>query len=110
MASELMIDIAGEFHPYPAGRDEDDGPHNGRKFREELLLPRVRQALEKKQDLVVSLRGVKSFGSSFFEEAFGGLVRAGIDKRSLLHHLRFQAPDFGGERYVSAILRYIEKA
>lgn len=65
------IRIAEDFSPYPSGRTDDDGPFNGTKFREDFLRP----ALNSGNEVIVVLDGVRSFGSSFFEEAFGGLIR-----------------------------------
>ena len=67
------IKIAKEFSRSPAGRDKNDGPFSGQRFREEFLVPALGSGGEEK--LVVDLTGVLTFGSSFLEEAFGGLVR-----------------------------------
>lgn len=65
------INIAEAFSPYPAGRRLDDGPYSGEAFRERHLKP----ALESGEAVSVELDGSAGFGSSFLEEAFGGLVR-----------------------------------
>ena len=74
----ILIDLAKEFSAYPSGRVPEDGSYNGEKFREDFLAP----ALDKLKNtdapiksLVVDIDGVRSFGSSFLEEAFGGLIR-----------------------------------
>lgn len=64
-----------DFSPYPAGRDDDDGPYNGARFRDEVLAPAIEKALRTREKVQVFLDDVKSYGSSFLEEAFGGLVR-----------------------------------
>lgn len=66
--------IASEFSLYPAGRTAEDGPDNGTRFRTDFLVPRLRSA-SAADKLHVVLDGCRSFGSSFLEEAFGGLVR-----------------------------------
>lgn len=68
------INIAKDFSPSPAGRFPNDGPYNGERFRDEFLAP----ALRGSGDVTVILDGVSGFGSSFLEEAFGGLIRTGI--------------------------------
>lgn len=68
-----MIDIAADFSPFAAGRYRTDGPWSGEQFREELLLP----ALSTSDRVSVKLDGTLGLGSSFLEEAFGGLVRSG---------------------------------
>lgn len=69
--SARVISIANEFSPYPVGRYVTDGPNSGERFREEFLAP----ALKAGQSLVIDMDGVLGYGSSFLEEAFGGLVR-----------------------------------
>jgi len=108
--SELLINVATEFSAYPAGRDDGDGPFNGAKFRKDILEPRLRGAIAKNDVLVVSLDGVRSFGSSFLEEAFGGLVRGGVPKVKVKAHLRVISQSQGSARYLEAIDRYIDKA
>ncbi|MDB5540089.1 MAG: hypothetical protein JWQ89_1816 [Devosia sp.] len=66
--------IATEFSLYPAGRTGKDGPDNGTRFRTEFLVPRLRIATPTDK-LRVVLDGCRSFGSSFLDEAFGGLIR-----------------------------------
>lgn len=70
-ANMIMINIAREFSRFPAGRFFTDGPFSGEKFREEFLMPIV----SKGEAVEVDLDGVAGYGSSFLEEAFGGLVR-----------------------------------
>lgn len=66
-----LIDVASEFSRFPAGRFRTDGPYSGERFREELLVP----ALSGSLSVTVTLDGTMGYGSSFLEEAFGGLVR-----------------------------------
>lgn len=74
--SIFEINIAKDFSPYPAGRTVADGPNCGENFRKKHLIP----AYEKIQaghnhKIRVVLDGVRSFGSSFLDEAFGGFIR-----------------------------------
>lgn len=108
--TEVTIDVAKDFSPYPAGRDDADGPFNGTKFRNEILRPKLLAAIAADQQIIVSLDGVKSFGSSFLEEAFGGLVRSGISKDAIRKHLRIVSSSSGALRYLDAIARYIKQA
>lgn len=111
METNLHISIAEEFSPYPAGRDDQDGDFNGERFRKSLLLPRLKEALARHVKLVVSLEGMQSFGSSFLEEAFGGLIRKeGVAKKDLKKVLEIDAGWIGNSRYRDAINRYIERA
>lgn len=64
------ISIAKDFSDVPWGRYPSDGPYCGQNFRERLLTP----ALRSNEKVVVLLDDVEGYGSSFLEEAFGGLV------------------------------------
>lgn len=72
-----MIEIkVRDFSEFPGPRKESIGPNSGEKFRETVLLPKLK---EHPNDLiVVNLDGTAGYGSSFLEESFGGLIRAGV--------------------------------
>lgn len=82
-----QINIAADFSRSPAGRFYSDGPFSGERFREELLVP----ALKRGDSVVVNLKGVLGFGSSFLEEAFGGLVRGGMAPEFIRSKLTVQS-------------------
>lgn len=71
MTTYKIISIAKDFSRFPAGRHRADGPYSGERFRDEKLVP----ALRSSATVVVDLDGCLGYGSSFLEEAFGGLVR-----------------------------------
>lgn len=98
-----MISILKNFSENPAGRYVTDGPNSGERFREELLLP----ALRSSSKVVVDLDGALGFGSSFLEEAFGGLVRAGIKASELHSRLEILTKT---SMYKSRIWHYIDDA
>jgi hypothetical protein len=79
--STAIINIAKQFSRFPAGRFLEDGPNTGARFRDELLRP----ALEKYDRVIVEMDGVVGYGSSFLEEAFGGLVRMGAFSKEEMH-------------------------
>lgn len=74
MFMSKRIELAREFSPFPFGRYPKHGPFNGERFRTEMLLPPLMAG----EDVTVVLDGARGLGPSFLEEAFGGLVRAGI--------------------------------
>lgn len=83
--SKCEITVASDFSRFPAGRFRDDGPYTGERFREDFLVPALKQC----EVLTVDLDGVMGYGSSFLEEAFGGLVRvSGFDSQSLCNKIR----------------------
>ncbi|MCJ8521178.1 hypothetical protein ABID21_004301 [Pseudorhizobium tarimense] len=73
----MNIDLAKQFSPYPSGRFPTDGTHNGETFRDSVLLPALTRAKTShgSEKVVVNIDGVRTFGSSFLEEAFAGLIR-----------------------------------
>lgn len=75
------IHIAEDFSDVPYGRYDTDGPDNGQRFREDFLLGAIKHF----DEVHVYLDGAMGYGSSFLDEAFGGLYRTnGIDK-SVIH-------------------------
>ncbi|HHQ4450892.1 MULTISPECIES: STAS-like domain-containing protein [Aeromonas] len=66
-----FIRIADDFSDMPYGRDELDGPFNGKVFREKILTP----SLKAYPIVHIDMNGTMGYGSSFLDEAFGGLVR-----------------------------------
>lgn len=74
MIPKIEINVPTDFGRIPYGRDDDDGDQNGARFRHQKLLP----ALLNAEKVIVSLDGTDiPYGSSFLEEAFGGLIRLG---------------------------------
>lgn len=70
-----MISIAKDFSVSPGPRYVSEGPFSGELFRETILNPRFTEALQKGEKLTVNLDGTLGYGTSFLEEAFGGLAR-----------------------------------
>ena len=97
------ICIAKDYSRSPAGRYESDGPFSGERFRTAFLVP----AIQDKRNLVIELDGTRGYGSSFLEEAFGGLVRLGYQKSLIVSILSFVSTD---ESLISEIYDYINQA
>ena len=98
------INIAKDFSQTPAGRFVTDGPYSGERFRNEILLP----ALKNSDEVVVNMTGVFGYGSSFLEEAFGGLVRKCLFNRDeLLRKMKIQS---SLKTYELKVLQYIKDA
>ena len=95
---------------FPGGRYRADGPHSGEEFREEQLVPALCNAAMYDRVTVV-FDGVAGFGSSFLEEAFGGLVRKhGMDREFLSRRLSINADEEGLKDYVLKAKEYIDTA
>lgn len=71
----MLIKIAKDFSENPGGRYIEEGDYSGELFRDQLLYPTYQEALRQNQNLVVDFDGCFGFGTSFLEEAFGGIVR-----------------------------------
>ena len=78
--AEIKLDIAREFSRCPGARYKTEGDFSGEEFRENYLLPKLKEAIESHSKLIVDLDGSAGYSTSFLEEAFGGLIRHnGID-------------------------------
>lgn len=86
--SVARLVVAERFSEYPAGRYRKDGSYSGEVFREDLLIP----LLNKHDEVHIDLDGAMGYGSSFLEEAFGGLVRVHkLSSSKLKKQLRFKS-------------------
>lgn len=96
-----MIDVGKVFSPLPGGRK---GALSGERFRIDHLIP----ALETSDVVEVDLDNTLGLGSSFLDEAFGGLVRNhGYTAAQLKKKLKIK---FSIQSYVDDCWRYINKA
>lgn len=64
--------IAEQYTKTPGGRK---GEYSGEDFREKVLYKIYIDAKKQNKRLIINLDGGYGYGSSFLEEAFGGLVR-----------------------------------
>lgn len=71
----INLTIATNFSFSPGPRFIKEGPDSGELFRTTILETKFKEATEKNVQLVIDLDGVAGYGTSFLEEAFGGLVR-----------------------------------
>ena len=97
------INVAHDFSRYPAGRYKTDGPFSGEGFREQHLEP----IISANQEAVVDLDGTRGYGSSFLEEAFGGLVRAGYPTEKIHSSFDLRSSD---KSIIFEIHDYIDNA
>jgi hypothetical protein len=66
------ISVARDFTRFPSGRYKRNGETSGEAFRERFLEAPIRNG----EKVTVELDGTIGYGSSFLEEAFGGVVRS----------------------------------
>ena len=98
------IRLATDFNPFPFGRYPSHGEWNGQRFREDWLVP----ALKDGEPLEVDLDGARGLSPSFLEEAFGGLVRKGFGTKDLLGRLHIKSDR--DPSFIDTIQGYIRDA
>ncbi|MBF0267583.1 MAG: STAS-like domain-containing protein [Alphaproteobacteria bacterium] len=82
-----VISVSRDFSPFPGPRYIRQGENSGEKFRRLLV-----SALDQSPIVVVDLDGTRGFGSSFLDEAFGGLVRAeGMSTADVLRRVEIRS-------------------
>ena len=103
--SEVLFSIARHFSPNPGPRLAKQGAHSGEALRRKLV-----RILESTQSTVlVDLDGTRGIGSSFLDEAFGGLIRTERKSRDdILKRLKFQSRI--DPSYIETILDSINRA
>lgn len=100
----ISISIANDFTPVPIGR------RKGKKFREDILLPKIREAEKNNETVVVSF-DAEGAGSSFTDEAFAGLVLEGHYTAKRLRELLRVEPDSASQKtYIELLWEFVDKA
>jgi hypothetical protein len=70
-ANVVRVNVAKQFTKLPGARHIRLGPFSGEEFRQKFLA----EPLSQGKTVIVELDGVRGYGSSFLDEAFGGVVR-----------------------------------
>ena len=105
----MNIKIATDFSRIPGARLPEEGDFPGQQFRQEILLPKLKEAIERGEKLVIDLDGTAGLGTSFLEESFGGLIRIDkLDYQTVINTLEFISND--DPDYIDEIMDYIEEA
>jgi len=100
----VAVNIGKQFSRFPSGRTPDDSAFSGQAFREKFLL----NPLKEGKSLVIELDDAVSYGSSFLEEAFGGLVRVcGFARDFVASKIQFKSFD---DALIEEIESYIKLA
>jgi hypothetical protein len=88
-----------------------DGGYSGEWFRDDILAPALREAAANSEILTIVLDGTSGYGSSFLEEAFGGLIRRRMFTPRLVRDtLKIEAMSRLYSPYKSLAEKYIEIA
>lgn len=103
--TEIHFSIARQFSRHPGPRYRRQGADSG-----EALRARLRRLLTDNPDatLVVDLDGTSGFGSSFLDEAFGGLVRSDGFPKEVASRFKFNSAI--DPTYIEEISESFEKA
>lgn len=102
--STAVTNIGKTFSRFPAGRYEKDGPASGEEFRKNVLIPLLNSDVAV---IRIELDDALGYGSSFLEEAFGGLVRLGWEAGVLLGRFDLVSDDLS---LIDEIRGYIKEA
>lgn len=86
----IVVNIAKDFTRFPSGRYKSHGQTSGEEFRCKFLEEPIRRG----EKVVVEFDGTLGYGSSFLEEAFGGVVRSlKLSSSQILGLLEFRSTD-----------------
>lgn len=102
----MTINIAKDYSKTPGGRYVSEGKYSGQDFRERILEKAYLEAKEKREKLLIDLDGGYGYGSSFLEEAFGGLVR----KLGKVDLLLFEIKSDEEPQLVDDVMNYMKEA
>ncbi|HNP66163.1 MAG TPA: STAS-like domain-containing protein [Woeseiaceae bacterium] len=99
------LSIAKDFSRFPGGRYRRLGRFSGEQFRDDCLQVHLHSG----EIVSVDLDGTSGLGSSFLDEAFGGLVRIGFKESFLKSHLILTAQEPDSIPYVDEAWQYIRE-
>lgn len=81
---DIILNVVTEFGMVTGARYKEEGDFSGEEFRDEILYPKVKEAIDKKCKLIIILDGSYGYGCGFLEESFGGLIRVkGLTKKQI---------------------------
>lgn len=101
------IKISTDFSTTPGARHREEGPYPGDEFRDSILIPKYKAAVENKQNLVVDFDGCYGYATSFLEESFGGMVRK-LRQRGILDHIELISNE--DSSIVELVKQYVKEA
>lgn len=106
---DLELIIAIDFSTVPGARYPEEGDFSGQEFRNDVLIPKIKEAMSNHVHLIIDLDGTAGYGTSFLEEAFGGLIRIDDYSLSVLEDLFIFKSDEDIE-YINEIKGYMKDA
>ncbi len=107
--NKLSLVVATEFTSTPGPRYKIEGDFSGEIFRQSVLEPKLKQAINENAILLINLDGTAGYGTSFLEEAFGGLIRENeYDYQTIIKHIEFKSEE--EEYLIEDIHAYLKDA
>ena len=100
-----VINVGKDFSRYPFGRHKKYSHTSGEKFRDEFLVP----ALRNYPKVEIHLDDAEGYGSGWLEEAFGGTVRLGFDSSDLLKRISFVTSDHSLPEEIASFISAVGK-
>lgn len=85
----MKIKVSEDYTKTPGGRLSSSGKYSAEIFRDTILIPRLEEAILKKEKLIIDFDGLYGCGISFLEESFGGLIRKGYKINDILDNIEF---------------------
>ena len=105
----MKIKIATDFSRIPGARFPEEGDYSGQEFRKDILVPKLKEAIKTNARLEIDLDGTAGYGTSFLEEAFGGLIRIdNIKYNDIINTICFISID--DPEYIEEINSYLKEA
>lgn len=101
----MEIIISSDFTDAPGPRFRKQGDFSGEQFREDILIPKFKEAITKKEKLTINFDGTFGYPTSFLEEVFGGLKEK-FNKNLILKNLILISDD--EKSIIEEIKGYIE--
>ncbi len=103
----VKIKLSTDFSDTPGGRLIEEGEYSGELFRDTLLIQKFEEAEQNNDYLEIDFDDCYGVGTSFLEEAFGGLVRH-YSKKGVMDRIRIVAVE--DETIPGNIKKYVEEA
>ncbi len=107
----MTVIRVADFSKTPGGRTPAQGPKSGQEFRNRILAPQVKKALQNGGSVEVNFDGVVGAPTSFLEETFGGLIRElDVPYEKLEKTLYVTAETKELRAYITLAHRYMQEA
>lgn len=72
----VSIKISTDFSRTPGAALPEQADYSGQEFRQQILSPKLKEAIDSNQKLKVFLDGTAGLGIAFLKESFGGLIKS----------------------------------